>query len=374
MAECLTRAIEPPRRVFDPLTRRMPPLRTGRTTSAVRSLPLNVAIVGATGAVGNELLRVLDQRRFPVSELRLLASAKSTDRTLTFRGRAIPVQPLAAEAFRNIQIAFFSAGKSVSREFVPRAVQAGATVVDNSSAFRMDAGVPLCVPEVNGHLLAGGPRVVAVPNCTAIILCMAIWPIHRVSPVERIVVSTYQAVSGAGARALDELHEQLRAVARGEPPVARVLPHPIAMNVFSHNTPVGPTGFNEEETKVIDETRRILDVANLPICPTCIRVPVPRAHAESITLTLAQPLEPDRARALLAAAPGVRVVDDAAANHFPMPVEASDQDDVLVGRIRSDPSQPSGRGLCLFACGDQLRKGAASNAVQIAERLVGSVQ
>lgn len=328
---------------------------------------MKAAIIGATGAVGLELLRVLEQRRFPVTELRLLASERTAGRVLDFRGEKLGVDALRPEALHGVEVVFFSAGRAIAREYAPRAARAGAVVIDNSSAFRMDAGVPLVVPEINGETIAGHRGILAVPNCTAIILCMAVWPLHRVSPVERIVVSTYQAVSGAGARALAELDRQMQDLAAGREARAEVLPYPIACNLFSHNTPVGPDGSNEEETKVMQEARKIMSAPDLRISATCVRVPIPRAHSESINLAFHGSLDESRAREILAGSPGVRVVDDRAANRFPMPLEASGGDDVLVGRIRADASQPPGRGLDLFACGDQLRKGAALNAVQMAE-------
>ncbi|MCK6457923.1 MAG: aspartate-semialdehyde dehydrogenase [Phycisphaerae bacterium] len=328
---------------------------------------MNVAIVGATGAVGAEFLSVLIQRRFPVTNLRAFASNRSAGTRIEFAGRPVMVESLAPGCFDGCHLAFFSAGKTISREFAPTAVRAGAIVIDNSSAFRMQPDVPLGVPEINPDAIRGYRGIVAVPNCTAIILCMAVWPLHRAARLQRIVVSTYQAVSGAGARALRELHEQIEAAAAGRALVPKALPYPIVNNLFSHNTSIGPEGSNEEESKVIEETRRILGAPDLAISATCIRVPVPRAHSESINLTFADTLGELKARELLAAAPGVRVVDDREHNRFPMPIDASGGDDVLVGRIRADPSQPPGRGLSLFACGDQLRKGAALNAVQIAE-------
>ncbi len=331
---------------------------------------MNVAIVGATGAVGQEFLAVLEQRRFPVSRLTLLASERSAGREMVFAGKPVRVEPLAPERFEGVRVAFFSAGKSVSREYAPLAVRRGAIVIDNSSAFRMLPDVPLVVPEINADTMLGHRGIVSVPNCTAIILCMAIWPLHRLNRVTRVVVSTYQAVSGAGARALNELHNQTVDALRGRSPEPKVLPHPIAFNLFSHNTPIADNGYNDEENKVMEETRKIMDAQDLSISATCIRVPVPRAHSESINVTFADAISVEQARAALAAAPGVRLVDDRAANHFPMPLEASGGDDVLVGRIRHDLSRTDGRALALFACGDQLRKGAALNGVQIAEALL----
>jgi aspartate-semialdehyde dehydrogenase len=329
--------------------------------------PQNIAIVGATGAVGVEILRVLERRSFPVASLKLLASARSAGRKLEFQGRPYEVAELEAEAFAGCDVAFFSAGAARSREFVPAARAAGCIVIDNSSAFRMDPGTPLVVPEVNAEDLASHRGVIANPNCTAAILAVAVHPIHKAVGVERIVVSTYQSASGAGAAAMRELEDQVRDYAAGKPIARSVFPHQIAFNVFSHNTRVAENGYNEEENKVVEETRKLFHAPDLAIAPTCIRVPVLRAHSESIALELAKPLSPAEARAILAKAPGVKLVDDAAANHFPMPLEATGDLDVHVGRIRADLSNPNG--LMMFVAGDQLLKGAAWNAVQIAEEL-----
>lgn len=327
----------------------------------------NIAIVGATGAVGVEILRVLERRNFPVASLKLLASARSVGKTLEFKGKAYPVEELKASAFKGVDIAFFSAGATRSREFVPAAKEAGCVVIDNSSAFRMDPNTPLVVPEVNPGDLAQHNGVIANPNCTAAILSVAVWPIHEAVGVRRIVVSTYQSASGAGAAAMQELEDQARDFAAGKEIRRAVFPHQIAFNVFSHNTKVAENGYNEEENKVIEETRKMFHAPDLAIVPTCIRVPVLRAHSESITLELEKPLSPEQAKEILAHAPGVKVVDDAEANHFPMPLEASGDLDVHVGRIRRDLSNPNG--LVLWVAGDQLLKGAAWNAVQIAEEL-----
>ena len=332
--------------------------------------PQNIAVVGATGAVGVEILRVLERRNFPVASLKLLASKRSAGKTLEFKGKPHPVEELTAEAFKGVDIAFFSAGATRSREFIPAAKAAGAVVIDNSSAFRMDPNTPLVVPEVNPGDLRKHKGVIANPNCTAMILAVAIWPIHQAVGIRRIIVSTYQSASGAGAAAMRELEDQTREYATGKAITHSVFPHQIAFNVFSHNTKVADNGYNEEENKVVEETRKIFHEPELPIVPTCIRVPVLRAHAESVVLELAAPMSPEEARALLARSPGIKIVDDPAANHFPMPLEASGDLDVHVGRIRRDVSDPSGRTLALFVAGDQLRKGAALNAVQIAERLI----
>jgi len=327
----------------------------------------NIAIVGATGAVGVEILRVLERRNFPVGGLKLLASKRSVGKTLEFKGKPYKVEELTTDAFKGVDIAFFSAGAGRSREFAPAAKAAGAVVIDNSSAFRMDPNVPLVVPEVNPGDLRWHKGLIANPNCTAMILAVAIWPIHQAVGIRRVIVSTYQSASGAGAAAMRELEDQAREYAAGKPITKSVFPHQIAFNVFSHNTKVAENGYNEEENKVVEETRKIFHEPELPVVPTCIRVPVLRAHAESIVLELAAPMSPEEARALLARSPGIKIVDDPEANHFPMPLEASGDLDVHVGRIRRDVSNPNG--LALFVAGDQLLKGAAWNAVQIAEEL-----
>lgn len=327
----------------------------------------SIAIVGATGAVGVEILRVLERRAFPVRELHLLASERSAGKKLTFNGKEYTIKALAADAFAGVDYAFFSAGATRSREFIPHAIKAGAVVIDNSSAFRMDPKVPLVVPEINPGDLDHHQGLIANPNCSAAILGVAIYPLHKAAGIKRIVVSTYQSASGAGAQAMQELEDQVVSHTKGEPIEKKVFPHQIAFNVFSHNTKVAENGYNEEENKMIEETRKMFHAPELPLVPTCIRVPVLRAHSESVVLEFEKPLSPDEARAILAKAPGVKLVDDAEANHFPMPIEASGDLDVHVGRIRRDLS--CANGLALFVSGDQLLKGAAWNAVQIAEFL-----
>jgi aspartate-semialdehyde dehydrogenase len=329
-----------------------------------------VAIVGATGAVGVELLRCLEQRRFALSELRLLASARSAGKTLNFRGQALTVRELQEDSFAGVNVGLFSAGASTSRRFAPLAVRAGATVVDNSSAFRMDAQVPLVVPEINAAAMRGHHGIIANPNCCAIISITPLWPIHRKNRIARLQLATYQAASGAGAAAMEELRESTRAYLEGRSYENKVLPHPYAFNLFSHNTRIDPlTGYNDEETKVIQETRKIFGDPDIRVSATCVRVPVLRAHSVAITFECERPITPMEVRALLRDAPGVKLVDDAERNYFPMPMDASGQDAILVGRIRQDVSDPSGRSIALFVAGDQLLKGAALNAVQIAEVL-----
>jgi len=330
-----------------------------------------VAIVGATGAVGSELIGCLEQRNFPLSRLRLLASARSAGQALLFRGKGVKVEELTEDSFPDIDIALFSAGGTVSRRFVPMAVRQGAIVVDNSSAFRMEPGVPLVVPEVNGEAADRHLGIIANPNCVAIIAVMALWPLHRRARIRRVIAATYQAASGAGAAAMQELRASTAAYLAGEAYSNTVLAHPYAFNLFSHDTQVDPvTGSNDEETKVVRELRKIMQEPELRVGVTCVRVPVLRAHSIALTVEFERSVSPTEARDVLAAAPGVRIVDDVAHNHFPMPLEASGQGDVLVGRIRRDPSDPSGCSLALFVAGDQLLKGAALNAVQVAERLV----
>jgi aspartate-semialdehyde dehydrogenase len=334
---------------------------------------ISVAVVGATGAVGAEIISCLERSRLPIRPPRLLASPRSAGRTLTFRGEPRVVEPLEYGSFGGIDIAFFSAGSTVSQRYAPVAAEAGALVVDNSSAFRMDPTVPLVVPEVNAWTLAQHWGLIANPNCVAIIASVVLAPLHRTFGLRRVIASTYQAASGAGAAAMEELKESTRAALAGEPYTCKVLPHPYAFNVFSHNTPVDPTtGANQEENKVAGELRKILNIADLLVGVTCIRVPVLRAHAISLNLTFEDGISVDAARELLAAAAGVRVVDDGANNHFPMPIEATGSAEVLFGRIRRDASDPSDHSLALFVAGDQLLKGAALNAVQIAERLFAS--
>lgn len=339
-----------------------------------------IAIIGATGAVGVEFLSIFEQRRFPVGDLRLFASARSAGKSLPFGGREAPIRELKPDSLKGVDIALFSAGSSISKEAGPIAAREGCLVIDNSSAFRMDPAVPLVVPEINANELAphrglAKPGIIANPNCSTIILLVPLNPLRESFGVSRIVVSTYQAVSGAGAAAIRELEEQVREVQAGGTPVPRVFHEPCAFNVFSHNTKVDPaTGRNVEEQKMIDETRKIWRDPEVRVSPTCIRVPVMRAHAESITVTLKRPASEREVREALSNAPGLRVVDDRATNKFPTPLAAAGGDDILVGRIRPDDTQPREGdrylGWSLFVCGDQLRKGAALNAIQIAEHVL----
>lgn len=339
----------------------------------------NVAIVGVTGAVGQEFLKVLEQRQFPIGKLKVLASPRSAGKTVTFRGETYTVEPLAEDSFKGVDLALFSAGGSISRQYAPIASDAGATVVDNSSAFRMAEGVPLVVPEVNPEdvrgITLGKGGIIANPNCSTIIMLVPVTPLHRRAKVKRMVVSTYQAASGAGAAAMAELEQQTREVLEGKPPTCNIFKQQYAFNLFSHNSDLGPEGYNAEEMKMVNETRKMwhCNGSDGPrITATCVRVPVMRAHAESINLEFEQPLDADEAREILRQAPGVKIIDDRAANRFPTPLDASGQDEIFVGRIRNDISHngQGGSAIALFVCGDQIRKGAALNAVQIAELLL----
>jgi aspartate-semialdehyde dehydrogenase len=327
------------------------------------------AIMGATGAVGAEFLKVLEERNFPLTGLKLLASSRSAGKKLAFRGEQIVVEELTEGSFKGVELVLASAGASVSRKFAPFAVAAGAVVVDNTSAFRMDEKIPLVIPEVNPQDIAWNKGIIANPNCSTIIMNVPVWPLHKVNPLRRIVVSTYQAASGAGAQAMAELAEGARAFLENRPFQPRVLPHRAAFNVFSHNSEVGPDGYNVEERKMALETRKIFHCPEVLITATCVRVPVMRAHSEAINLQFTRPFSEAEARRILSEAPGVKLVDDRVKNYFPMPLDASDQDAILVGRIRQDISQPDGCGIDMFVSGDQIRKGAATNAVQIAEML-----
>ena len=329
---------------------------------------VNVAILGATGAVGKELLELLAERDFPLKNLKLLASSRSAGKTINFKGRAINVEAVNHDSFQNVDILLASAGGSTSKEWARQAVAAGAVVIDNSSAFRMDDCVPLVVPEINPQAAAEHQGIIANPNCTTILMGVAIYPLHQVQKIKRIVVSTYQSASGAGARAMEEAQTQARDILDGKKPKAEVLPYPIAFNLFPHNSPLDERGYCEEEMKMVNETRKIFGDSNIAITATCVRVPVLRAHSEAINLEFERPFEVERAKELIAAAPGVKLVEDWQSNYFPMPIDATGHDPVLVGRIRQDIS--CDRNLELWLCGDQIRKGAALNAIQIAELLL----
>ena len=330
----------------------------------------NIAIVGATGAVGREFVGCIESRGIPLASLKLLASAKSAGKTQRFRGQELVIKELNEDAFNGVDIALFSAGSGISRHYAPIAVKAGAVVVDNSSAFRADPAIPLVVPEINAHRMKDHKGIIANPNCAAITTLVPLWPVHQVNPLSRLIISTYQAASGGGAALMEELEESTRAYLDGKTYEPKVVKYPYAFNLFSHNTEIDmATGYNDEESKVIKETRKIFEDDRIAVSATCIRVPVLRAHSVSMTFECERPITPQEVKALLANAPGVKLVDDWANNYFPMPKDASGQGDVLVGRIRKDLSDPSGKSISLFVAADQLLKGAALNAVQIAELL-----
>ena len=332
------------------------------------SKPVNVAILGATGAVGTELLELLESRNFPLKTLKLLASPRSAGTTLKFKGESLTVEAVEAKAFQDVDIVLASAGGSTSKAWAQTIVESGAVMVDNSSAFRMNPEVPLIVPEINPEATANHQGIIANPNCTTILMAVAIYPLHQVQPIERIVVSTYQSASGAGARAMEEVKIQSQAILNGEDPKAEILPYPLAFNLFPHNSPLTDVGYCEEEMKMVNETRKIFGEPDLKVTATCVRVPVLRAHSEAINLEFKQPFSVAQAREIIAKSPGVELLEDWQKNYFPMPIDASGKDDVLVGRIRQDISCTNG--LELWLCGDQIRKGAALNAVQIAELLM----
>jgi len=327
-----------------------------------------IAIAGATGAVGTEMLKTLEKRNFPVGSLRLLASKRSVGKTLPFKGQLLPVEELTHDAFTDIDIVLSSTSGTLSKEFSPSAVKAGAVVVDNASAYRMDPDVPLVVPEINPEDVKWHKGIIANPNCSTIIAAVPLWPLYKAYGVKRLVACTYQAVSGAGAAAMDELEEQTRQILNGEPIAPKEFPHQIAFNLFSHNSDIGENGYNEEEQKMLREMRKIFHDDTLKISTTCVRVPVFRTHVEALHIELEQDATPEAVRELLGDAPGVSIIDDTTNSHFPMPIEAAEQYDVLVGRIRRDTAfRP---GIAMLVAGDQLLKGAALNAVQIAELLV----
>jgi aspartate-semialdehyde dehydrogenase len=328
----------------------------------------NVAILGATGAVGTELLALLEERNFPLGKLKLLASERSAGKSISFAGQDLIIEAVTESSFDDVDIVLASAGGSISKKWLPIASKAGAISIDNSSAFRMHPDVPLVVPEVNPEAATQHKGIIANPNCTTILMTVAIYPLHQVQPIQRIVVSTYQSASGAGARAMEEVKVQSQAILNGEPAIPEILPYPLAFNLFPHNSPMTENSYCEEEMKMVNETRKIIGDHDIRITATCVRVPVLRAHSEAINLEFTHPFNPDKAREILATAAGVKLVEDFTKNYFPMPIDASGKDDVLVGRIRQDISHPNG--LELWICGDQIRKGAALNAVQIAELLI----
>lgn len=328
----------------------------------------NLAIVGATGLVGQEFIKVLEQRHFPLSSVHLYASDRSAGRKLKVNGAEIEVQETSAESFHNMDIALFSAGADISRHFSPIAAQAGAVVIDNSAAFRMDSTVPLVVPEINATDLKKHKRLIANPNCSTIQMVVALYPLHKVNPIKRIVVSTYQSVSGMGLAAIEELTNQTKLVLEGKKAVPQVFPHQIAFNLLPEIDVFLDNGYTKEEWKMVEETRKIMHAPEIAISATCVRAPVYVGHSEAVHVEFSSPLSPEEARRILAQAPGVKVVDDPAAHLYPQPWSAAGTDDTFVGRIRRDASHPNG--LVMWIAADNVRKGAALNAVQIAEVLV----
>ena len=332
------------------------------------SKSVRVAILGATGAVGTELLELLETRNFPVEQLKLLASPRSAGKTLTFAGKSLIVEAVNEDSFKEIDLVLASAGGSSSKAWAKTIVASGAVMIDNSSAFRMDSTVPLVVPEINPEAAEKHQGIIANPNCTTILLGVAVYPLHQIQPIRRMVISTYQSASGAGAMAMEEVKHQAKAILSGEPAKAEILPYPLAFNLFPHNSPLTESGYCEEELKMINETRKIFNDSTIRVTATCVRVPVLRAHSEAVNLEFDSPFAVSQAREILSQAPGVKLVEDWDSNYFPMPIDATGKDEVLVGRIRQDLSHPCG--LELWLCGDQIRKGAALNAIQIAELLV----
>ena len=330
----------------------------------------HIAIAGVTGAVGQEFLKIIEQRKFPFASLKMLASHRSAGKKINFMGKTYTVEELTQDSFKGIDIALFSAGGGRSKEFAPAAVKAGAVVIDISSAFRMDPEVPLVVPEVNADAIKQHKGIIANPNCSTIIANVPVWPLHKANPIKRMIVSTYQAASGAGQSAMLEMIQQAQEVLENKPVTCNTLRYQLAFNLYCHDSAIGVNGYNEEEMKMVKETHKIFDCPNIAITCTCVRVPVVRAHCESINLEFTDPITPQQVTDLLSTAPGVSILDDRENNRFPMPIDASDKDDVYVGRIREDESIPDHRGINLWVAGDQIRKGAALNAIQIAEKML----
>lgn len=328
----------------------------------------HVAVVGATGAVGVEMIKTLEKRNFPVGELTLLASARSVGKKLKFRAEEAAVKELTRNSFRGIDIALFSAGGGISREFASIAAQAGCVVIDNSSAFRMDDAVPLVVPEINAADVKGHKGIIANPNCTTAITLMALYPLHRAFGVTRIFASSYQAVSGTGAKAIEELERQVGQIVSGKPVTKEVYPHQIAFNVLPQVDSFLPTGYTKEEMKMENEGRKIMHHATFRASVTCVRVPVYRAHSVAVSAEFEKPVTVEAARAVLSKAPGVDLVDAPEKCEYPLPLYVTDKYNCQVGRIRVDCAMDNG--LCFWVAGDQLLKGAALNAVQIAEELL----
>jgi aspartate-semialdehyde dehydrogenase len=329
----------------------------------------NVAIVGATGMVGQEFIRVLEQRSFPMTSVKLFASDRSHGRKMKVRGEEIEVRETTPESFKGIDVALFSAGADISKHFSPIAARTGAVVVDNSAAFRMDPEVPLVVPEINAEDIRKHKGIIANPNCSTIQMVVALYPLHKVNPIKRITVATYQSVSGTGLAAVDELTGQSKAVLAGEKATPKVYPYQIAFNVLPEIDVFLDNGYTKEEWKLVEETHKIMHAPEIAISATCVRVPVKIGHSEAVQVEFSRPMSPEEARSILSKAPGVTLMDDPSKKVYPYPVMAAGQDDVYVGRVRKDASHPNG--LVLWIVSDNIRKGAALNAVQIAEKLVG---
>jgi aspartate-semialdehyde dehydrogenase len=327
-----------------------------------------VAVVGVTGAVGQTTLKILQERKFPVRALRAFASARSAGKTVTFKGEAIRVEVVGPDSFKGVDLALFSAGSAQSRELAPLAVRAGAIVIDKSNAFRMDPQVPLVVPEINPHAVKGHRGILACPNCTTIVTVMPLKPLHDAGRLRRVVATSYQAVSGAGVNGVEELRSQTLAWARGEAVVPRFFQHQIAFNVIPHVDKFGADGYTGEEMKLVNEVRKILELPDLPVSPTTVRVPVFTAHSVAVNAETERKVGRERAREAFAGFPGLKLWDEPAENRYPMPVLVEGQDDCYVGRVREDLSLPNG--LNFWVVGDQLRKGAALNGIQIAELLI----
>ena len=326
---------------------------------------LTIAVVGATGAAGQTTLRILEERKFPVRDLRAFASERSVGKTVTFRGEPVTIQRIEPAAFRGVDIAFCSAGSAQSKEYAPMIVKAGATVIDKSNAYRMDPDVPLVVPEINAHAARRHRGILSCPNCTTIVTVMPLKPLHDAGRLKRVVATSVQAVSGAGVNGIEELREQTRAWARGETLEPKHFAHPIAFNLIPAIDRFGPDGYTGEEMKLVNETRKILETPDLLVSPTTVRVPVFTCHSIAVNAETEDKITAARARELFARFPGLRVCDDPGAQRYPMPISVEGQDDCVVGRIREDLSHPCA--LNFWVVGDQLRKGAATNAVQIAE-------
>ncbi len=340
------------------------------TEQSKKMKALNVAILGASGAVGQEFLSLLEVREFPVKSLKLLSSKRSAGKKSTFKGEELTIEEATPNSFKDIDIVLSSAGSSISKQLVPFATRNNAVVVDNTSAYRMDKTVPLVIPEINPEDVMKHKGIIANPNCSTIIMLVPLFPLHQVAKIKRIVCATYQSASGAGALAMEELRNQSREILDGKSPTMEAFPHQIAFNLFSHNSSIDEEGYCEEEVKMINETKKIFHDDSIQVCATTVRVPIFRAHSEALFVEFERDIDVNEARDILSKAPGVRIVDDRENNKFPMPLEASGQGDVLVGRIRKDTSTKNG--LALFVSGDQLLKGAALNAVQIAEIIAKS--